>query len=201
MGPSYWFTRWYLDELPVSAERLESSVDLAALDTIGTWTLNAGAMYAASKGRWDDHRLLVERLDAQAERLLAAGDTTGARSLAAHSAWARGFGEWKRGRLETAFTLLEEARRAGVSWTEFSGDLLMEMENYTLAVRHYKANWINPLTRLKLASAYEMLGEDEKARDAYSYFVQAWSDADTELQPIVEQAKESIERLAGDRPR
>jgi hypothetical protein len=46
-----------------------------------------------------------------------------------------------------------------------------------------------------------MLGEDTKARDAYLYFVQAWSDADPELQPMVEQAKESIARLGGDRPR
>jgi TolA-binding protein len=76
----------------------------------------------------------------------------------------------------------------------------MEMGDYTAAVRHYKTDWTGPLTRLKLARAYEMLGENEKARDAYSYFIQAWSDADPELQPIVEQAKQSFARLSGDSP-
>jgi len=198
---TYWFTTWYLDGLPVSAERLESSVSLAAVDTTSNWSLNCGAMYAASEGRWEDYGLIVERLGARVERFLAAGDSAAARTAAAHLAWARGFGEWKRGRLEAGFSLLEEGRRGGISWPEFSGDLLMEEGNYTLAVRHYKANWTNPITRLKLARAYEMLGEDAKARDAYSYFVQAWSDADPELQPMVEQAKESIARLGGDRPR
>jgi hypothetical protein len=144
---------------------------------------------------------MVERLDIRVERFLAAGDSAAARTAAAHSAWARGFGEWKHGRLEAAFDLFEQARRAGISWPEFSGDLLMDMEDYTLAARHYKVNWTNPITRLKLARAYEMLGDDAKARDAYFYFVQAWSDADTELQPMVEQAKESIARLGSDRPR
>ncbi|MGD8868156.1 MAG: hypothetical protein PVI01_11010 [Gemmatimonadales bacterium] len=198
---TYWSTTWYLEGLPMSAERLESLVSPAAVDTTSNWSLNCGAMYAASEGRWDDHEWMVERLDIRVERFLAAGDSAAARTAAAHSAWARGFGEWKHGRLEAAFDLFEQARRAGISWPEFSGDLLMDMEDYTLAARHYKVNWTNPITRLKLARAYEMLGDDAKARDAYFYFVQAWSDADTELQPMVEQAKESIARLGSDRPR
>jgi tetratricopeptide (TPR) repeat protein len=196
-----WFTVRHLDGLPIGADRLESAASLAAVDTGSAWALSCGAMYAAQEGRWDDHRQLEERLDARAVRLLADGDTSGARFSAAQANIARGVGEWKQGRPAAGFALLEEARRNGVHWPEISGDLLMDMGDYQAAVRQYKTDWTGPLNRLKLARAYEMLGENEKARDAYSYFVQAWSEADPELQPIVEQAKESIARLGGDRPR
>jgi tetratricopeptide (TPR) repeat protein len=185
---------------PVGDERLTSAASFAAVDTGSAWALSCGAMYAAQEGRWDDHRQLLERLDARAERLLADGNTSGARFNAAQANVARSVGEWKHGRTAAGFELLEEARRGGVHWPGISGDLLMDMGDYRAAVRQYNTDWTGPLTRLKLARAHEMLGEDEKARAAYSYFVQAWSDADPELQPIVEQAKESIARLNADRP-
>jgi hypothetical protein len=195
-----WFTLRHLDGLPVGDERLTSAASFAAVDTGSAWALSCGAMYAAQEGRWDDHRQLLERLDARAERLLADGNTSGARFNAAQANVARSVGEWKHGRTAAGFELLEEARRGGVHWPGISGDLLMDMGDYRAAVRQYNTDWTGPLTRLKLARAHEMLGEDEKARAAYSYFVQAWSDADPELQPIVEQAKESIARLNADRP-
>ena len=52
--------------------------------------------------------------------------------------------------------------------------------------------------RLKRARVYERSGEAGKAREAYLYFVQSWANADTELQPIVERAKQDIVRLRGD---
>jgi hypothetical protein len=42
------------------------------------------------------------------------------------------------------------------------------------------------------------MGEKEKARDAYLYFVESWANADPELQPMVEEAKQAIVRLRDD---
>jgi hypothetical protein len=81
---------------------------------------------------------------------------------------------------------------------EITGDLLMETGEYQQATRHYQVDWIGPVARLKLARAYEMLGQSEKAHDAFAYFVEAWADADPELQPMVEEAKRSMVRLRGD---
>ncbi|NIR45846.1 MAG: hypothetical protein GWN99_15560 [Gemmatimonadetes bacterium] len=184
--------------LPVGEARLESAASLANVDTTAGWPLNCAAMYAANESRWDDHRMLVEKLDALTDRARAEGDEDAERLNAALSSWARGFGEWKRGRPEAGFPLMEEGRRNGVSMTEISGDLLMEMGDYQQAVRHYRTDWTDPVARLKLAQAYELLGQSEKAHEAYAYFVEAWADADPELQPMVEEAKRSMVRLRGD---
>ncbi|HEY7466551.1 MAG TPA: hypothetical protein VIB47_07640, partial [Dehalococcoidia bacterium] len=46
-----------------------------------------------------------------------------------------------------------------------------------------------------LAKAYEAQGEDERAREAYAYVAAAWSDADRELRPVVEDARAAVTRL------
>ena len=87
------------------------------------------------------------------------------------------------------------------TWFDFPailGDLYAEADSLEAAVRHYRSDWTDPLVRLKLARVYERMGEKEKARDAYLYFVESWVDADPELQPIVEEAKQAIVRLRGD---
>jgi tetratricopeptide (TPR) repeat protein len=195
-----WFMSRHFDGLPMDADRLESAAGLAAVDTTSVWGLRCGAAHAAVENRWSDHEFLVEKLEALSEQALAEGDTGAARVRTAQANWARGIGEWKQGRPEAGFALMEEARRgAGFTYVPaFAGDLLMQIGDYSAAVRHYKTDWTGPLTRLKLARAYEMLGENEKAHAAYAYFVEAWADADPELQPMVEEAKRSMVRLRGD---
>jgi len=50
-----------------------------------------------------------------------------------------------------------------------------------------------------LARAYERTGEYEEAAKAYASFVEAWDDADAELQPWVEDARRALIRLSPDR--
>jgi hypothetical protein len=45
----------------------------------------------------------------------------------------------------------------------------------------------------------ERLGHPEKAVESYSFVVAAWRNADPELQPLVEEAKEAVARLTGER--
>ena len=54
-------------------------------------------------------------------------------------------------------------------------------------------NWTVALYRL--APLYEELGELDKARDAYTEFVERWKNADPRLQPMVDTARAALARL------
>jgi hypothetical protein len=45
------------------------------------------------------------------------------------------------------------------------------------------------------------LDEPERALEHYAKFVELWKDADQELQPLVEQARERVGALVGERSR
>ncbi len=51
---------------------------------------------------------------------------------------------------------------------------------------------------LRRAEIYEQLGETENAITYYTRFLDLWQDADPELQPQVEQARQRLDRLVGD---
>ena len=54
---------------------------------------------------------------------------------------------------------------------------------------------------LHLGPLYERLGETENAADAYQTLADAWTDADPELQPVVDEARAKAEALlSGDGP-
>jgi len=55
-----------------------------------------------------------------------------------------------------------------------------------------------PAAHLRQAEIYEAMGEPAKAAEQYARFVDMWRDADPELQPIVEEAREAVRRLAPD---
>ncbi|MEE8520516.1 MAG: hypothetical protein V3S83_04080 [Gemmatimonadota bacterium] len=155
-------------------ERLETGLATASVDTTGRFSLTCTAMHAADRGRWDDHAELVGRLDDLANRALADGDTSAAQRARDAAQFARGYGQVRRGEPD-GLTLMDDARREGDTFAELIGDIHMELGNHQEAVRYYRSEWTSPLARLKLARAYALLGELEKARDAYTYFVEAWA--------------------------
>ena len=53
-------------------------------------------------------------------------------------------------------------------------------------------------TLLALASLYENRGETEQAIQTYARFVELWAEADPPLQPRVDAARASVERLTRD---
>jgi tetratricopeptide (TPR) repeat protein len=53
----------------------------------------------------------------------------------------------------------------------------------------------NAYTAYALGQVYTELGEPEKARESYEYALLSWRDADPELQPRVEAAREGLARL------
>jgi tetratricopeptide (TPR) repeat protein len=51
----------------------------------------------------------------------------------------------------------------------------------------------------ELGKAYEELGRPEDAVAAYAEFVEAWTDADPELQPVVADARTRLEGIVRER--
>jgi tetratricopeptide (TPR) repeat protein len=71
-----------------------------------------------------------------------------------------------------------------------------ELGRYDDAVRFYAAQWSFPLSYHSLGRVYERLGEPEKARDAYEYFISSWDQADADMQPWVQEAVDGIVRTS-----
>lgn len=52
-------------------------------------------------------------------------------------------------------------------------------------------------SHLGRAEIYDRLGEPTRAAEHYARFIELWRDADPELQPLVNHARERLERLGG----
>ena len=98
---------------------------------------------------------------------------------------------------------LEDVRRYQATfWVRaVVGYVLMDLERWEEAVPYLRTWWFwtNANMNYHLARAYESMGEYEKAAKEYAFFIEAWADADPELQPWVEDARRALERLAPDR--
>jgi serine/threonine-protein kinase len=183
--------------VPVDEDLIESAMAVSAFDSTAEFANMCAAWYAADRERWDDHEQFIAWIQRKADRVRAAGDSSYAQALNGMAGFARGYGQVRRGQFE-GLTL---AAYADDTWYDFAvvlGDLYAEADSLEVAVRHYRTDWIDPLVRLRLARVYERMGEKEKARDAYLYFVESWVDADPELQPMVEEAKRAIVKLRAD---
>ena len=58
--------------------------------------------------------------------------------------------------------------------------------------------WLEALGYLHRAQLHERCGEWEDAIHYYNWFLQLWEDADAHLQPQVESARRTLERLTGE---
>jgi len=187
----------YSSGVPVDEGVVEPAMAVSAVDSTAEFANTCAAWYAADRERWGDHEQFIARIERKADRVLAEGDSSYAQALNGLAGLARGYGQVRKGQFE-GLALVAYADDTWFDFPAILGDLYAEADSLEAAVRHYRSDWTDPLVRLKLARVYERMGEREKARDAYLYFVESWVDADPELQPIVEEAKQAIVRLRGD---
>jgi serine/threonine-protein kinase len=106
-----------------------------------------------------------------------------------------GYRAFRAGSLQEADRLWaghNESGRFGAVWR---GDLYRTLGKLRTAKGWYQAAWQIPLAHERLGRLYEKMGRPEKARAAYDRFVDAWDDADPELQPRVERARNRIETI------
>jgi tetratricopeptide (TPR) repeat protein len=195
----------YTTGMPVPAERLDTLLAVSEEDSSATWvTLYSGA-YAADRGRWDDYAYLLGLLTDAAEAARAEGDSGDAVLWEVQSRKLDGYGLWKRGRPQAAletFAAVPRERATSELYRWWLGLLYLELDRPRDAARYFRTfRFLTPKAHADyyLGLAHERLGEQDKALLAYAYFVEAWEDADPELQPWVEDARRALERLAPDR--
>ncbi len=162
------------------------------------------AAYAADQGRFsvteeqiDAYELRAEEAAAQRDEISAPRYESFAQALRVHAAL-------RRGDLPLAITEYQKPMPRLPGWASgllrFSiGKALLEdgdaaeAEKYLKSVAEFYEG--NVPSQYYLGEAYEALDEPEKARLHYASFVRWWEEADPELQPWVERARDALERL------
>jgi tetratricopeptide (TPR) repeat protein len=110
-----------------------------------------------------------------------------------------GFRAWKEGDLERAGRLLSRSNESGLWGALRRGDLYRELGELERAEGWYRV-WPWPSSTVayeRLGGLYEEMDRPEDAAAAYRRFIAAWEDADEELQPRVEAARERVRELTG----
>lgn len=165
-------------------------------DVIGL--LACGALYAHYRGRDEDHRELRDRL-AELGVEAAAEDTALARAVGEILLLIDGLGLWLAGDTEAAYeALVDFPRSSDVNVAElWYGQMLLELDRPAEAIPYFVSGRSDPVSHLYLGKAYETLGRYREARAAYRYFLTWWSEADPELMPLVDEARQGLTRIAG----
>ena len=191
--------------LPVPERRLEERLVLShAGSTVlsdPVWVTCAAA-YAAKRGRWPDYTTLLSRARTSERRQLAAGDSASARDWGRAAREAEAHGLWRRGRKEAALLAFEDVLTSNArGWWALSNvaQLALDLGRLDQAERALRAlwSWGGVPARLHLARILERAGRTAEAREAYEYVDFAWRNADPELKPSVDEAREAIARLSG----
>jgi tetratricopeptide (TPR) repeat protein len=186
--------------LDVPTAELDAAVRQARRGEVADGEALAVAFRAARVGDDAAYAAALARLRADADSLLAAGDTTAARRGLALARGQEALPLWFAGELQEAARILEEVRPAarddGIRWT--LATIHRDLGNLRESERYFRTflTWDpDPMAAYELGKIYDALGEREKARRWLEFFVLAWADADPVAQPLVEDAKERLARL------
>jgi tetratricopeptide (TPR) repeat protein len=199
--------------MDLSSDQLAREFALTEADTTshGAFAHFVAGVFAADQGRWVDHEAVLGRAHEEVRRRRAVGDTTAARMFDGVARALQGYALWKRGQPAEALPQLEAVQRdmrgsAGgraenlndaVRW--WLGQLLVELDRPRDALVYFRTRdtwggW-SPFREFESAKIYEEIGEFEKARESYEYALLAWRNADPELRPRIEAAREGLARL------
>ncbi|UCF20751.1 MAG: hypothetical protein JSU87_04900 [Gemmatimonadota bacterium] len=185
-------------ESALSREEIESRISRATDpgDLVGFTA--CGALYARYRGRDQDHRELRDRL-VEFGAQVAAEDSVGAERIDDVLRLIDGLGLWLTGDIESAYEdLIDFPNSPGVGVEElWYGQMLLELNRPAEAIPYFIAGRSDPVSHLYLARAYEAAGRYPEAREAYRYFLTWWSEADPALQPLVDEARQGLTRIAG----
>jgi tetratricopeptide (TPR) repeat protein len=200
-----------------SARELGLAVDSASLALIERLANGAEdpvpalAVSAVRDGRPERAEAAVEWLEGGADRYTQQGRVEFGRSV-------RGQAVALQGRIAAANDSAEVAiarLRRGLSLMNATWGRIRDQERYWLAYllqenggedealaifgSLYWHPWIEPLGLCHRAQLHERRGEFDQAARYYVRFLQLWDDADPHLQPRVEAARLSLQRLRGER--
>ena len=186
-------------DVPIPETVLDEHLSLRASDSMPSARTGCGAIYSIDRGRRDDYLRSLAIHRRERERLVAEGDTLEARFQNGMLRSMEGYARWKGGDPAGALPILQEAAKTlpDEALAVWMGKIHLDQGRPEEAARHFRALKNNPLADYHLGVAYEAAGELEKAGHAYASLVEFWRDADPELQPMVEKARQGLARVRG----
>jgi tetratricopeptide (TPR) repeat protein len=200
-GPLYFEARGF----PVPLEALVQGRAVTQADTaLLSWgVLRCAADYAARFGDWKEHAALLARARMMSASALASDDTLRGRDWHALASGIEGYGLLRRGQKAEALRAFEDclpgSDEIGQQCVWFVGALALDLGKLDVAERAFGALWHHQggaPARLQLARILERRGRTAEALDAYRYVADAWRDADPELQPMADEARQAIVHLS-----
>ncbi len=132
-------------------------------------------------------------------RQLSAGDSANAREWDRVVQEATAHGLWGRGRKAEALDRFESllSNYAYPAWVVgYVGQLSFELGRLDDAERAFLRLWDEPTAHLYLGRIYERTGRTAEALEAYEFVLYAWRNADPELEPLIDEARRAVTRLA-----
>ena len=202
-----WRTIWFYgkrEQAIAAMEAAAAGVKLDAAPPLDRRYLERAQVYAAA-GRADKARALVNEW--------AATTPPGQRGYPWVAHYTAGVVALAEGHADSAIVALRQAIDANAYTVYFAPDLARAYDaagNTDSAIAVYERVVSEPImwrlspmderylgpTYKRLAELYETRGQTEKAISYYGKFAQLWKDADPELQPQVEHAKNRMKELA-----
>ncbi len=193
----------YHSRLPVPEDELDRHLSVDRAADLPTWALRCLATYAIDQGRPDDLDILTAAISDRGQQAVTDEQSEEAEYLA-ELRFIEGYRTWQSGDPEGALPLLERSFRSvrGPLGRLWIGQIYMELEQPAEAVKWFGTMWGGQyltIAYLELAEAYEALGETDKAVAAYAEFIEGWSNADPEVQPMVDAARARLEEIVRER--
>jgi tetratricopeptide (TPR) repeat protein len=210
MGPGGECMAWRMSQvgLVLPEGELDNRLSVGGLSgdlaDLGIWQLSCRAQYAIARSRSGDLERLIVAIRAIRSEAEADEDTTNVAYIDAQSDVIEGFRLWKSGDPAAALPLIERNQRdvGGVLPRWWIASINLELGRTEEALPWLESFWGSDYVTMayyELGKAYEELGRLEDAVAAYAEFVEAWTDADPELQPVVADARTRLEEIVRER--
>lgn len=168
----------------LAPENLPTEPSLIYLQSVG--------IYLIEQGREDELNRIIRRVRAAGT---GRSQSSSGETVAATVREIKGYRAFKADSLKEAVRLWGRWKASPPPGGIWRGDLYRRLGRLKEAEGWYLAAWPVPLAHERLGQLYEEMDKPEEARAAYERFIEAWKNADPELQDRVTKARERLEAL------
>ncbi len=158
---------------------------------------------AANRAQWEAHAVLLSGARQQLRHALTSGDSITAYRWGEAVRFADAFARWRHGDATAAMRGFQDVLANNLEDRFIStlaewglGRVALKLNRLDTAELAFQSLWNVPLAHLQLARLYERTGRLAEAQSEFEFFASAWRNADPELQPMVQEARASAQRLA-----
>ncbi|MGH7582236.1 MAG: BTAD domain-containing putative transcriptional regulator [Gemmatimonadales bacterium] len=188
----------------VPAAELDGVLADNAVDSVDAVELFYVGSLAANRGQWQVVQRSLERLQPRLRSRGAPGDSSQVAFTEGLRQGLEGYVSWRQGQRDHALRLLQASQKRALGGRGVNdilrwwlGRLQLEMGRPRDALLYFESlagSWLP--ADYELGRLYEQLGMAEQAREAYVRFLAPRQQADSVFQPMIQDARAALERLA-----